>query len=396
MKNLMNDYFYFTKRERNGLLLLIGFALFFLALPGIIRKFRVVEKYEFQEFRELMVADSDFKINKKIVPEKSVDSSIFNPQSMDPNLADKQAFLNLGLSPKLVNTILNYRKKGGKFYTPESLKKIYGMTESDYQRIEPYIILTPNPKKENKNGPVAVTVSQPIKADAAAPVVIQTPTQKFDPNTVIREVLLGIGLPEKITDRMIKFRDAGGKFFQPEDLKKVYGMQEEWVDELLPWMEIAKPKKVDHEKIDLSKKRVKKKENPITDINKADFEDWQKISGIGSYYADKIMGYREKLGGFISVDQILETKGLPDSVKQSILPSLRPSDIFRKLKINNVSTKEMATHPYISWKEANAIYNYRKEHGPFHKQADLEKLLALKPTFIARIAPYLDFTKSEH
>jgi len=392
MKNLMNDYFYFTKRERNGLLLLVGLALLFLATPAIFRKFRTVEKYEFQELEQLMAATSDPENIKEVLPKEEGITTSLNPQPMDPNLADKQAFLNLGLSPKLVNTILNYRNKGGKFYTAESLKKIYGMTESDYKKIEPYIVLTPVSKKEYETKVKAVVVSQ---SAVPKPMIIQVPTEKFDPNTILKVELLSFGLPEKIIDRMIKFRSKGGKFFEPEDVGMVYGMKEEWVDKLLPWIEIKKQEKVAPEKINISKKIFKKKENPITDINQANFEDWQKLSGIGSYYADKIMGYREKLGGFISVEQILETNGLPDSIKQAILPSLRPSDIFRKLKINNASTKEMAIHPYITWKEANAIYNYRKQHGSFESRADLEKMLALKPAFIDRIIPYLDFTKLE-
>jgi len=392
MKNLMKDYFYFTKRERNGMLLLIGLALLFLALPTIMRQFRTVEKYEFQEFRQLM-AEAKVDINDEIdiASKESIDLSVLNPQSIDPNLADKQAFLHLGLSPKLVKTILNYRSKGGDYSTPDNLRKVYGMTESDFQRILPYLIFTPNPKQATKKQLTAVTVSQPILTTPS--VVIQVPTQKFDPNTIAKEGLLMLGLPEKIVDRMIKFRNAGGKFYQPEELKKVYGMKEEWVEQLLPWMEVIKKKRIVPEKIELHKKKTKKKENPITDINKANFEDWQKLWGIGNYYADKIMGYREKLGGFISVDQILEIKELPDSVKQSILPALRTSDIFRKLKINSASTKEMAMHPYISWKQANAIHNYRKQHGFFDASTDLKKMLALKPEFIDRIAPYLDFAK---
>jgi len=265
------------------------------------------------------------------------------------------------------------------------------MTDADFQRILPYLIFTPKPKIESKKYPIALAVSQPIVTSPS--VVIQTPTQKFDPNTIAKQGLLTLGLPEKIVDRMIKFREKGGKFFKPEELKKVYGVKEEWVEQLLPWMEVIMPKRVAPEKIDFRKQKTKKKENPITDINKADFEDWQKLWGVGNYYADKIMGYREKLGGFISVDQILEIKELPDSVKQSILPVLRTSDIFRKLKINSASTKEMAMHPYISWKEANAIQKYRKQHGAFNASADLKKMLALKPEFIDRIAPYLDFTK---
>jgi|GEM_PF-891697 len=395
MKKMIEDYFYFTKRERNGLLLLIAISLLFLALPAIVRKFRVVKQYKFEEFRQVMAAaNSPVKRNVPSVdPGGSVDLSLLNPQPIDPNFADKEAFLNLGLSPKLVNTILNYRNKGGKFYNSESLKKIYGMTDADYQRILPYIAIKSDSRKSQPK-PTAVVVSQP--ASTIPSVTIQNPTQKFDPNTVLKEELLSFGIPEKIINRMIKFRGVGGKFAEPEDLENVYGMKKAWVEQLLPWMEIVQPERIDPDKINLNKKKVKKKENPITDINTANFEDWQNLIGIGPYYADKIMGYREKLGGFISVDQILETNGLPDSVKQSILPALRTSDIFRKIKINSLSTKEMATHPYITWKEANAISNYRKQHGPFKSRTDLEKMLALQSGFIDRIIFYLDFAELEN
>ncbi len=390
---MMKDYFYFTKRERNGLLVLVALTLLFLALPTIVRKFRTPEKYKFEEFRQVMAATTpDVNNPRPIASEIPVDLTTLNPQPIDPNFADKEAFLNLGLPPKLVNTIINYRNKGGKFYNDESLKKIYGMTEDDFQRILPYIAFRPEPN-QNQSKPTAVVVNQSIQT--TAPVIIQSPNEKFDPNTVIKEELLSFGLPEKIVDRMIKFRDAGGKFAEPEDLENVYGMKKAWVEQLLPWMEIVKPEIVDPKKINFNKKKIEKKENPITDINTADFEDWQNLIGIGPYYADKIMGYREKLGGFVSVDQILETNGLPDSVKQSILPALRTSDIFRKIKINSLSTKEMAMHPYITWKEANAINNYRKQHGPFKSRTDLEKMLALQPGFIDRIIPYLDFTELE-
>lgn len=394
MKNLMSDYFYFTKRERNGLLVLVAISLLVLSLPAIARKFQAVEKYDFEGYKQVLAAASpDTKNTQEVTQKNMVRPAVLNPQPIDPNTADKDGFLNLGLSPKLVNTIINYRNKGGKFYKAESLKKIYGMTDADYQRILPYLIFK-DPPKQKQPRTAAVVVSQPIVTSPE--VVIQNPDQKFDPNTVAKEALISFGLPEKIVNRMIKFRNAGGKFAEPADLENVYGMKAAWVEQLMPWMEIAKREKIDPSKINLRKKKIVKKENPITDINTADYEDWQNLTGIGPYYADKIMSYREKLGGFISVDQIMETRGLPDSVKQSILPALRLSEIFRKLNINTASTKQMATHPYITWKQANAIYNYRKQHGPFKSKADLEKMLALTPAFINRINPYLNFTELEN
>ena len=103
------------------------------------------------------------------------------------------------------------------------------------------------------------------------------------------------------------------------------------------------------------------------------------------------VNFRDKLGGFQSVQQVSETYGLPDSVFQKIALQLRPSPVLRKLKINTATVEELATHPYLRFSDARMIVNYREEHEPYSNSADLDKLYGLEESTKKKIAPYLSF-----
>lgn len=118
---------------------------------------------------------------------------------------------------------------------------------------------------------------------------------------------------------------------------------------------------------------------------------WQSIKGIGPAYAKRIVGYREKLGGFVSVDQVGTTYGLPDSTFQKMKPRLQASPVFRKIAINTASLEELKAHPLISWKQADIIISYRSHHGRFDNLEDLAKIKALPEDMLANLNPYLNF-----
>lgn len=388
MKNHLDNYFYYTKRERNGLLVLLLLVFAFLAAPAVYRKIAPVKNYTFPPIEKAIISPPI-----AAVPEIPIRTEAAQP--IDPNIAAAKDFHALGLSEKTTNTILNYRNKGGKFYKPEDLKKIYGLSAQDYERISPLIFITEKEKTNkifaSRNPPEAITVNNTISNT----VHIKLPTERFDPNTISREMLKTFGLPDKVINTMLNFRKSGGKFYKPADLLHVYGMKENWLKQLKDWIDIPAVKKFDLKAHKEANKKPAKKQNPITDINTASYEDWQQLTGIGPYYADKLVTYREKLGGFHSLEQIQETFGIPDSVKQAILPDLRRSPIFRHMNINTISAEELAAHPYIKWKQANLIVNYRTQHGPYESTADLKKILGLKADFLDRISPYLSVDNTE-
>jgi competence ComEA-like helix-hairpin-helix protein len=114
------------------------------------------------------------------------------------------------------------------------------------------------------------------------------------------------------------------------------------------------------------------------------------LPGIGSKLANRIIRFRDKLGGFYSVEQVGETYGLPDSTFQKIKPFLILGD--RPLVRININTADAATlkeHPYIGWTAARALVAYRAQHGPFSTIEDVEKVSPILADQIKRLIPYL-------
>jgi competence ComEA-like helix-hairpin-helix protein len=131
--------------------------------------------------------------------------------------------------------------------------------------------------------------------------------------------------------------------------------------------------------------------HPI-DINSADTTAFIALPGIGSKLASRIVLFREKLGGFYTVDQIGEVYGLRDSVFQKIRPALRcDRSGIKMISINSAAKEELKAHPYIRWKLANVLVQYRTMHGPFSSLDDLKKIENLDSSALARMAPYLRF-----
>jgi competence protein ComEA len=220
----------------------------------------------------------------------------------------------------------------------------------------------------------------------------------FDPNTATKDDFVALGLSPKLAQTILNYRSKGGQFRKAEDFKKLYGLREEDYQRLLPWIQIAakehpapqaqqgSPNFVSQEE------RAYKHEAPLLlDINTATVEDWDQLRGIGASYAQRIVNFREKLGGFTSVEQVAETRGLPDSTFQKILPHLQASPVLRKIRINTASLDELKAHPYLSSYAATVIFNYRTQHGRFAGMADLGKIVALKKTDLTKLEGYLDF-----
>lgn len=128
------------------------------------------------------------------------------------------------------------------------------------------------------------------------------------------------------------------------------------------------------------------------EINAADTAAFIALPGIGNKLASRIVLFREKLGGFVSVSQIGEIYGLNDTVFNLILPYLRcDTTLVRKIYVNQAEKEELKAHPYIRWNVANILVNYRHHHGPFRSINDLWKIETLDSSLIQRLEPYLSF-----
>jgi competence ComEA-like helix-hairpin-helix protein len=137
------------------------------------------------------------------------------------------------------------------------------------------------------------------------------------------------------------------------------------------------------------KRYVRKPVAPV-DINLADTIAFIALPGIGSKLAERIVKFREKLGGFYSINQIGEVYGLADSVFQKIRPLfLMAPFTIKKININTASLDELKAHPYIRFNIAKSIVAYREQHGVFTTIEDLRKLVLITEDIYTKAYPYL-------
>lgn len=233
----------------------------------------------------------------------------------------------------------------------------------------------------------------------------------FDPNTVTKENLLRLGIPERVAQTLVNFRNKGGRFKEKEDLKKVYGLKKIDYDRLEPWINITSSKRVPKEIVRTETKAATFQKKAIVekvdkteregekwiaiDINRADNADWQELKGIGPAYARRILTFREALGGFQSIDQIGETYGLPDSTFQQIKPYLVLSDSIRKIAINTCDLQLLRDHPYINNYQATILYNYCQQNGPINGMGKLRLIQAgFEEADWSRLEGYFSFEEN--
>jgi competence protein ComEA len=96
------------------------------------------------------------------------------------------------------------------------------------------------------------------------------------------------------------------------------------------------------------------------ELNSADTTELKSLRGIGSGFARRIVKFRDKLGGFYCKEQLLEVYGLDENIfnliKDGVLVDV---STIKKMKVNELSIKELKNHPYISYYQALAIVNAR-------------------------------------
>lgn len=215
----------------------------------------------------------------------------------------------------------------------------------------------------------------------------------FDPNTVSPDGWKKLGISERTIRTIQNYLSRGGRFTEPGDLKKIYGLRPADFERLLPYISIEMEQKNTGRVHSVSSRPIeaprKRKTEPI-DINSADSTQWISLPGIGSRLAARIMLFREKLGGFHSIGQVAETYGLPDSTFQQIRPYLlRGNEKPMQININTATAEELKSHPYIRSAIATAIINYRREHGDFADISDLKKLMIITDEVYQKLQHYV-------
>ena len=216
----------------------------------------------------------------------------------------------------------------------------------------------------------------------------------FDPNELDSVGWRKLGVRERTITTIMRFRAKGGRFRSRVDIFKIYGLSRELANQLMPYVTIRsqeKPKITDTfvRSEYIPSKRVAYKSESI-DINTADTSGWKQLPGIGSKLASRIVLFREKLGGFYSIDQVREVYGIHDTAFQKFSSYLKNDNASVKtININTATKDELKQHPYIKWSLANAIVEFRSKHGRFLSIDDLLKIHSIDLNILEKLKPYL-------
>ncbi|MEO6759387.1 MAG: helix-hairpin-helix domain-containing protein [Saprospiraceae bacterium] len=379
MKNFLLQMLHYSRAERAGTLaLLIICGLIYLA-PAVWSRFHAKPVTDFSDFQADVQAFRTGMNAATLVGSAETSGALFY---FDPNTATQEDLEHLGLSEKVAAIICNYRLKGGHFRQAEDLKKIYSLAPADFERLRPWIRMGAEKQAWTEKGNNLPTV--------------RAEEFPFDPNLIGEADLKRLGLSDHTVKGILNYRSKGGKFRQAEDFGKIYTLSAADFDRLAPYILIGETAKASMERpttySGVSQYPEKKfaAKGPL-DINRAGMEDWLRLPGIGEKRARQIVKFRESLGGFQTVEQLAEMYGLPDSVFQSIHPLLNlESRNIRQINMNTASVDDLDRHPYISFKQATLIVNYRNQHGPFASAQEVTRIMAFTDKkWLDKVLPYL-------
>jgi competence ComEA-like helix-hairpin-helix protein len=213
----------------------------------------------------------------------------------------------------------------------------------------------------------------------------------FDPNNADKNTLLKLGLSEKTVKSILNYREKGGVFKVRSDFSKVFTLKAEEFEALHDFIQL--PDSLDKKSYSEKKTQQRKKtEIPTVNVNTATAEDFDKLPGIGPSFAERMVKYRDALGGFEDLAQLEEIYGLSDSIIVAISPYLSISSSgIKKININKAVAEELKTHPYLRWRHANAIVKYREKNGPYKSLEMLRTLHEFNDSegTFWKIKPYL-------
>jgi competence ComEA-like helix-hairpin-helix protein len=216
----------------------------------------------------------------------------------------------------------------------------------------------------------------------------------FDPNTLSADGWKRLGLREKTIATIQNYIAKGGKFRQPGDISKIWGLFPDEAERLLPYVKIAntgsaisRPDKNAGEYV-IRSTEIKRSPDPVP-INESDSSAWEALPGIGPILSRRIINFRIKLGGFYTIEQVGETFGLADSTFQKIKPLLRMSGEVKKININAATMEELKAHPYIRYQLANAMVRYKLQHGDYKSVEDIKKIMTVTEELFNKVSPYL-------
>ena len=246
-------------------------------------------------------SDSSMPDNKNIdelVYDKSVDNRSSGSGTelfyFDPNALSIEGWKKLGISERTIGTIQKYLNKGGHFYQNEDLKKIYGLSIRDYERLAPYIKINAT-KRFGENYPNNNYKKEQAESNKASKY------HSIDINTADTSEFISLpGIGSKLALRIVNFRSKLGGFYSVDQISETYGLTDSAFQKIKSLLEV--------------KSTYVKKIN----INTATTDEMKLHPYIKWNLANSIVEYRNQHGSYSSLEDLKKISLITDDVFDKI------------------------------------------------------------------------------
>ncbi len=374
----------FSKREVRAIVFLVPFVL----VLGLIVRYAMKPRIDdgvllladtpavVRDRERVVTAGADRWTNEE-------DKKPLKPFVFDPNEVTYEEMRRMNIPKRTAAGIVKYRLRGKVFTIPEEFAACYGISDSMYFVLRPYIVIGEKYRIEPSN------VSQtrfPRDRSDVFPDSTVTPfpdlPEKIDPNGLDTAEFIALGFSKRQAETILNYRNALGGFRSADDLSRCYVVSDEMFERLAPRLVFA------------DTISVRRPVLPV-ELNSADSATLDALTGIGPATASAIIAYRQRLGGFVRISQLTELKIINERNYESICKQIRVDSCkIRKIDINFAPPEELSGHPYMTAPRLRKILRYRQLKGGWKSVGELIDEHILTPEEAERLAPYLYFGES--
>lgn len=306
----------------------------------------------------------------------------------DPNEVTYEELRTLGIPKNTAAGIIRYRKAGKVFRIPEDFAACYGVSDSMYAVLKPYIIIGAEYAVKPKH---ASDSNYKTRFDDSPKSGVKSALTSFDPNELSAEGFVALGFSPKQAQVIINFRKKIGGFGSAADFAKCFVVSDAMFVRLRDYIVIRDASSNQSSGKTSAVHNSVKASSPV-EINSADSAQLVSVRGIGAKTAAAIIAYRKRLGGYYDAAQICETGVVSernwDIIKEQIWAD---SCAIQKIDINFVAPNTVGKHPYLGGRILRKLLRNRQLKGGWSTIEDMLKDNTLTAEEAKKLAPYLQF-----
>ncbi len=298
----LRKWFSFSKGERVAIITILALILL-LILACLFRPSRKSLSDESLHNLDSLLAlrQAAIELQHQQQAEKPQEVVELHPFPFNPNTLTEEEWLQMGLTDRQVRNIMNYKAKGGKFYSKNDLGKLYTISEEEFAQLEPFIVLPElargkkaNTKATSQGGVSTLRQAQGSTTATTAPIEKKA-IPIVDLNTVDSTTLVELPQIGPYTAvRIIEFREKLGGFINKEQLRDVKGMDDARFAAIQPYINLAA--------VEIRK----------VDVNRADFKTLVHHPYLNYEQVKRIVNQREKRGmikNWAQLEELIKEEG---------------------------------------------------------------------------------------